>query len=417
MGIITRRFRRVIGLSSFLSAVIVMVAVLGGTAGSTTASNRKTTVPSVDLAFLKSRISQYEKVPIFTAPGPSFNAASLKGKTVFDIPVASDVPFVQTIDSQMKAVADKVGLRYVECPNEGSPSQWVACMGEALAEKVNLIILDAGPNPAVLQPQIAAAHAAGIPVISTNTPEPVQCIKNPAYESRRFGSIAICEAPGTIPAAVTAHVDGLVPAPFSPSAILEADYITYESSGHANVLIVQSPDLYDSQAIVDIIKGEFQKRCGSGCKTTVIGAPVADWSTKIPTEVATALTKNPKIDYVLPIFDSMSTYVESGLLTVGRTNTVTIGATFNGTPSILKMVSSGEVKMDAGQSLAWTAWASMDQAMRVLAGIKAVPDELIPLRLFTKSNVRDAGTPPSATAGYGTTFMTGYEKLWGLPTS
>jgi ribose transport system substrate-binding protein len=316
----------------------------------------------------------------------------------------------------MKAVAAKVGIHFVECSNQGLPSQWVQCMDEAVTAKASLIILDAGPNPAVLQPQIAAAHAAGIRVISTNTPEPVQCSRNPKYVSRRFGAIPICEPVGTIPAAVTKNMDGLVPAPFAPSAILEADGITYNSAGHANVLIVQSPDLYDSSAIVTMIKNEFRTRCGSGCTTTVIGAPVSDWATKIPTEVSTALTKNPKINYVLPIFDSMSTYVQSGILSVGRTAKVKIGATFNGTPSILSMISSGQVLMDVGQSLAWTAWASMDQAMRVLARKSPVPDELIPLRIFDKSNIRSAGTPPSASKGYGNTFMTGYEKLWGLPT-
>lgn len=367
----------------------------------------------VDTAALQARLDTYRKIPEFIPPGPSFDAKTLRGKTVFNIPVASNVPFVEDIDRQMKAVADKVGINFINCPNQGSPAEWVQCMNQAVSRKVDVIILDAGPNPAQLQPQIAAAHKAGIPVISTNNPQPLQCNEDENFRSQRFPDMPICQPKGSVPDDVIANIDGLVPAPFAPAAILMADAIVHESKGKAHILIVESPDLYDSKAIVKMIQDEVREQCGDGCPTTVVGVPVPKWSTKIQGEVQTALTKDPSIDYVLPIFDSMSEYVKAGILGAGRMGKTVIGATFNGTPSVLSMIANdGILHMDAGQSLAWTGSASMDQAMRLMAGLPAVPDELIPLRIFDKSNVAEAGNPPDASKGYGDSFVSGYEKLW-----
>src|SRR4051794_17357787 len=88
---------------------------------------------AVDLAYVTAQIKQYRAIPRFIAPGPPFGARqAVKGKSLFVIPASSAVPFVQTISNNMRAVGKQVGLRYIEWPNQGHPSQWAQGMDSAI---------------------------------------------------------------------------------------------------------------------------------------------------------------------------------------------------------------------------------------------------------------------------------------------
>ena len=43
-----------------------------------------------------------------------------------------------------------------------------------------------------------------------------------------------------------------------------------------------------------------------------------------------------------------------------------------------------------------------------------VEDEGVPLRVFDKTNIKQAGNPPQISTGYGSAYVAGYEKLWGI---
>ena len=64
-------------------------------------------------------------------------------------------------------------------------SQWVQGMQTAIAQKPALIILDTSPDPRQLQPQIAAAKAAGIPVLVTHFYDVTSPQPRPARAARR----------------------------------------------------------------------------------------------------------------------------------------------------------------------------------------------------------------------------------------
>ncbi len=52
--------------------------------------------------------------------------------------------------------------------------------------------------------------------------------------------------------------------------------------------------------------------------------------------------------------------------------------------------------------------------MRIASGLPTVANENTPMMIFTKKNVNTAGTPPQNSKGYGNSYITGYNKLWGL---
>jgi ribose transport system substrate-binding protein len=72
--------------------------------------------------------------------------------------------------------------------------------------------------------------------------------------------------------------------------------------------------------------------------------------------------------------------------------------------------------MDAGENINWLAYATIDQVGRVITHSPIIKsgNEETPLRVFSKANINQAGTPPTANLGYGTAYVKGYNKLWGL---
>jgi ribose transport system substrate-binding protein len=127
------------------------------------------------------------------------------------------------------------------------------------------------------------------------------------------------------------------------------------------------------------------------------------------------LNRDPNINYIIPIYDSMSQFVVPAVTAAGKTGKVHI-STYNGTPFVLGYLQSGDiVSMNAGENLDWLGWAYVDAAARVLSGgdVPKTLDEHTPLRIFTKANVNDAGTPPKLSTGYGNAYVSGYNALWG----
>jgi len=50
--------------------------------------------------------------------------------------------------------------------------------------------------------------------------------------------------------------------------------------------------------------------------------------------------------------------------------------------------------------------------MRIMGGLPTVKSEHVPVRVFDKSNIAEAGS--SFTSGWGNSYIGGYQKLWGL---
>ena len=126
-------------------------------------------VHAEDLDYFKAQVAPYSTKPVFTAPAPAFDAVNCaKGKTLFSIPQSSANPFTANIEKAMEAASKKVGLTFTDWENQGQVTQYVQGMDTAVNQKASLIDLLAGPDPRALVPQVAAAKAAGIPVIASH---------------------------------------------------------------------------------------------------------------------------------------------------------------------------------------------------------------------------------------------------------
>jgi ribose transport system substrate-binding protein len=343
---------------------------------------------STAVAAAEQRLAPYRKLPEFVAAGPAFDAHHcMEGKSILGIPVSSANPFTKNIYIAMAAVAKKVGFKFTEWENQGQPSQWVQGMNYAINNKYNLIDLLGGTDPKVLAPQVQAATSAGIKVIASH----YSGFEQPA-------------PPG---------VSGVVPIDYFRAGQLLADWAIAKSGGKANALVIVSMEVNSTASMLNGIKEEFEKLCPDTCKYKVINAPVPEWSTKIQPSVQSALLADPSINYIIPIYDSMSQFVVPAVTITGKQDKVKI-ATFNGTPFVLGLVQQGKVEMDIGENLDWIGHAIADAEMRILCGLPEVKDPKIPFYIFDQTNADAAGHPPQLSTGYGNAYMEGYQKLWKL---
>lgn len=334
----------------------------------------------------RARLEPYRKLPEFVAAGPAFDApACMKGKKVMSIPNSSANPFVKNINNAMKDVATKVGFEFMEWQNQGQLTQWVQGVDYAVDNKFDLVDMIGGTDPRVLGPQIKRAQAAGIKVVASH------------YSG--------FEQP------IPSGIQG-VPIDYRKAGQLIADWAIMDTGGKANALVLISSEVNSTESMVNGIKAEFKEVCPE-CKYKIQNVPVTEWATKVQPTVQSELLRDPTINYVMPIYDSISQFVVPAITITGSADRVKI-ATFNGTPFVLGMVQQGKVAMDIGENLDWIAHAILDAEMRMLCGQEAVKDPKIPFYIFDKDNAKTAGNPPRVSTGYGDAYAAGYAKLWKL---
>ena len=367
-------------LSALKSATLLSLSL--GSALSTSAS-------AADLDAAQAMVDTYSALPVFEAPGAPFDAAScMAGKRVLSIPVTSSIPFIASIADEMDAVADEIGFDVEVWKNQGQPTQWVQGIEYAVANGFDAIDLLGGIIPEALAPQIAAAREAGLRVFATHHTDV-------SYEP-------------------DPNADVLLPLSFSKVGEILAAWVVTQTEGEANVLVIGSDDVPPSQPYWKSFEAKLAELSPES-KAVYVNVPLADWATKIQTSVQSNLLQDPGINYIVPIYDSMSQFVMPALAITGKTGQMPI-ATFNGTPFVLDMIRDGDdVVMDIGESMGWIARSALDAHMRDLCEIGDTPDELyVPFYIFTDENIDTAGDPADFNMGYGDSFISGYRELWGL---
>jgi ribose transport system substrate-binding protein len=159
------------------------------------------------------------------------------------------------------------------------------------------------------------------------------------------------------------------------------------------------------------VKEEFGK-CPN-CKVNYSNVSIPEMAVKTQSMAQGALTADPNINYMIPIYDVLSQWVVPAVTISGRQDKVKV-VTFNGTPFALTMVQDGKIEMDIGENLDWIGHAVLDAEMRMICGLPAVTDPKIPLLIFDKSNADSAGKPAQVSTGYGDAYLAGYRQLWKL---
>jgi ribose transport system substrate-binding protein len=376
---------------ALLGVVVALIAVavgcvrLGGNSGTAATSG------ACDLPHVTGQIGDHKGIADWAYPGRPFDAKKAAGKTIFSIQENSTNPFTNTIVAGMKEVADKIGVKLVDYPNQGQHTQWIQGIQQAISQKAAAIVLSGGTiGPIYFKEQAAAAARAGIPIVTVVDRDLTQGAE-PTTAAR-------------------------VGQPYAEAARLDADWIIEQTRCRANVLILTSDELIAGDINSRAAQGEFDRYCGNGCRTKFVNVPLSEWATKIGTTTQTEVSSNPALNYVFPLYDAMSQFVVPAIQLGGGITRVKV-ASFNGTPAILRMIQTGDtVTMIVGENEIHLGYAAMDQAMRLMTGVQPISngDYGIPLRVFDPSNVDETGVPPQYGVGYGSQWRDGFLRAWGL---
>jgi ribose transport system substrate-binding protein len=376
-----------------VGAVLAALAAGCGGGGASKAVDGTTMATSsrCDLEHVTKQVDEHRGIAGWRYPGHPFDVKKAAGKTIFSIQENSTNPFTNTIVTGMKDVADRIGMKLVDYPNQGQRTQWIQGIQEAISRKVDVIVLSGGTiGPIYFEAQAAAAERAGIPIVTVVDRDLTQDAEPDT--AARVGQ------------------------PYAEAARLDADWIIKQTRCHANVLVITSNELIAGDINSRAAQDEFDKYCGDGCKTRFVNVPLSEWATKIGTTTQTHVSSNPDLNYVFPLYDAMSQFVVPAIQLGGGITRVKV-ATFNGTPGILRMIQTGDtVEMIVGENETHLGYAAMDQAMRLVTGVNPIGDGDygIPLRVFDDSNVDETGVPPRYGVGYGNQWRDGFLKAWGL---
>jgi ribose transport system substrate-binding protein len=381
------------------SALLVIVAMLTALAagcsrddGSKPAGGRTTgTSSACNLDYVTKQIDDHTGIADWKYPGDPFDAKKAAGKTIFSIQENSTNPFTNTIVAGMRDVADKIGIKLVDYPNQGQRTQWIQGIQQAISRNVDVIVLLGGTiGPIYFKEQAAAADRAGIPIVTVVDRDLTQ--RAEPNTAARVGQ------------------------PYAEAARLDADWMIKQTKCDANVLVITTNELIAGDINSKAAQVEFDKYCGDGCQTRFVNVPLSQWGTEIGTTTQTEVSSNPHLNYVFPLYDAMSQFVVPAIQLGGGITRVKV-ATFNGTPAILRMIQTGKtVEMVVGENETHLGYAAMDQAMRLMTGVDPIADGNygIPLRVFDDSNVDETGDPPEYGVGYGDKWRVGFREAWGL---
>jgi len=340
-----------------------------------------------DLDAARALVERHSALPEFTPPGPAFDAAAcMEGQSMFVIGLTSANPFNVAISQGMLEAAGHVGFRIRDWETQLDPSQWIQGINTAVAEGFSLIDLQGGLPPEFLVPQIMEARAAGVKVTSTHN-----------------WDATTQEVPD--------FMDGAANTDYVTVGEIMAAWTIVQTEGRVNALVIGPDEITPTGPLRDAILGYFAANCPD-CTASYINVPVNDWATQLQPATQNALLANPSINYVLPVYDSMSQFIAPAIQIAGSQAKI---VSFNGTPFVMDMMRDGEiVEMLVGESLGWVGYAGVDANMRLLCGLDPVTTLNTPAFIFTRENVETAGIPATFNDGYGDSHIAGFKALWGV---
>jgi ABC-type sugar transport system substrate-binding protein len=361
------------------------------TTAASSPANLSTSASGGSLAALQSDLAKYtQAVTSYAAVQPiSGGVSSLKGKTVWYVPIGSAIPTLAAIGTAMQSAFSKVGITLHTCDGKLLPTDIATCLSEAATQGADGVVtafIDYTLVPNAFD-NLVAKH---IPVLV-------------AGEQPDGGKTSS----DTLGFYSTRTTDDL-------TQKLTAESVISDSNGAAKILYLGVTDSPETKQEASYAKSFVAQNC-SGCKFTEVDYNTAAIS-KLPSQVSAALISNPDTTYVVCETDLCAPNAVSGVKTAGYTNKVKLTSA-NGNLDSLQRIKAGDVQFsDAGVSSTYFGWQFADGILRMLTGSAPVSTVTV-VRVFDKSNVGDLTLTPAAyqtNAWYGSNaYEQTFLSAWG----
>jgi ribose transport system substrate-binding protein len=393
-----RSMKRSLGPIAALGIASLVLAACGGGGSSdstttapeptgTETSEAPTDGPADAVGEAKARYDAAKAPITFTYPGEAFDAApTAEGKSVAIISWDDRIPILAQWGDTIQAGFDEYGVKVSRSSADFDIEAIPGLFSQAVAANVDLIVTNAIPGVVV-----PFNIVGDIPVMTTN-----QTAK-----------------PGVAPA------DGIitdVSFDYTIPARLMADwYIVVSDAGvNGDAQVVASEGQASSPIMVEEIQAEIAELCPD-CNVTYTDAQLDSWfDGTLANETRNALTANPNLKYLLPIYDGMTLAgTDPGIADAGSDATQ---ASFNATPDVMKGIGTSSVLMDVGCPNDWFSYAVVDASMRIFAGAPLIDNYDITCRVFDTENIGEIDPATENSVNwYGINFLTEFQNYWGAP--
>ena len=323
----------------------------------------------------------------FVAPGPAVDASSLKGKTVWFIPLAATIPTFGVEGKGIDDAAKALGITIKVCDGNFTPAAASACISQAARAGADGMIVDA-IAPAGVGPALKLAKSKKLPTVLVYG---VEGEKGPLQQY-----VSVDDK--------LAHT-------------LAAKWIIADSGGKADILAsVVEGDPSAEQAARDGGLAELDSKCPDCKVDTFTSTPTT--VDGIPATTSTALLKNPQVQYGFPEFNFLFPGFQRGAQQAGKASKLKLVSSSQDLAS-MKRVKSGVQAADAGTNRNYAGWTAMDAYVRMALGKPAQTKQFVPGRIFDKTNidsvpVTEAGSKSGEWFGPTDAYTQGFETLWGL---
>jgi ribose transport system substrate-binding protein len=298
-------------------------------------------------------------------------------------------PFIQAIKAGISAAAGKAGMTTLASNPAGSAADVSRQISQAIAQHASAIIT-VGFTTADIAAPLQQAHSAGIPVVQLFVTDPGA----PPASAGMFAYVSPC---------------------YTCIGAAMADIVIDDSGGSAHTVVINAPDVGIATLEAHGFTAELAARCPR-CTTTVSDAPIAQWSTQIPS-IATAAAADPTVTYLVPVFDTAAPLIVPVLAAANATARVKLVSSNGDQAQLADMKNARAPRWigNVGVNGAWIGWASMDEVFRALTHHPALADERIGFRAFTPTNIGSIDLRQNPSTWYGDTdFAAHYLSLWGL---
>lgn len=303
-----------------------------------------------------------------------------RDKKLVSIVCASSIEGCRAISEAQVEAAKAIGWSTQIIDGRGNVKGWDDAIQAAIQTKPDVIAL-AAILPSAVSGSLADAKAAGITVVCT------QCGAKP-------------NEPG-IDAADGDEVNGIIGADLG-------DYVALKSGGKGSVLMWYYPEFAISKLRHDAAKEALKKNCD--CKIQSIEVKISEWNSTLPERVQAILLQNPDVNWIYSPADETAIDAANAIKAGGRSGQVRVVGGNGNLQALAAIKTDPDYVATAAVSYAFSAWSSIDNANRILAGQK-------PVKTRTAVRVIDATNASVIPAGryYGgdVDFRGHYLKLWG----
>lgn len=376
---------------TLLTLAALCVALLTASAGVASTHHRRANASAV--AHAKQLVKQYEKAPTWQGPTAKVDLKKVKSKSVYYVSLTQEIPALHEWGTVMAQQLSLAGVKTTTCDGKGSPQGITTCLQQALAAKPNVIV-GQGLDTKFIASYMQKAKAAGIPFVNAQNGNPNFRYNSSAEVSENYPLIG---------------------------KVLATWFVATAGCAKANPQIITTTSSREpSLAEVKGIQAGLKQLCPQLKPPSVQNVLIPAWPTSLPTLTRSLISRNPSLHYLLPLYDGMAIYMLPAITGLSSARNTVKVASSNATPVVMKndLAKPGPFAADVGEPNQWIGAAMADQALRALAGQKPVKSENIPVRLFTRQNIKSINLNKDESTWYGKVSpICEYHKLWGLPCS